>query len=81
MSSGMSSAIRGRREQHLEIGGEADLSQEQWVHRFALRVAMLDEMQHPLETLIQLGSDLWPTFGGVEPELVADAEYRAGRRR
>jgi hypothetical protein len=51
------------------------------VDRFALRVAMLDDMQHPLEVLIQLGSDLWPVFSGVEPEVVADAEYRAGRRR
>jgi len=81
MSSGMSGAISGRREQHLEPGGDGDLSQERWVDRFALRVAMLDDMQHPLEVLIQLGSDLWPVFSGVEPEVVADAEYRAGRRR
>ena len=47
----MSGAISGRREQHLEPGGDGDLSQERWVDRFALRVAMLDDMQHPLEVL------------------------------
>jgi hypothetical protein len=77
----MSGAISRRSEQHSEHRGDGDLSQEQWVDRFALRVAMLDDMQHPLEVLIQVGSDLWPVFGGVEPEVVADAEYRAGRRR
>jgi hypothetical protein len=42
---------------------------------------MLDEMQHPLDLLLQLGDELWPSYGGVEPEVVADAEYRAGSRR
>ena len=81
MSGGMQGAQSGRWEQHSERRDDGDLSQEQWVDRFALRVAMLDDMQHPLDVLIQLGSDLWRTFRGVEPEVVADAEYRAGRRR
>jgi hypothetical protein len=46
-----------------------------------LRLAMLDEMQHPLELLLEIGDDLWTTYGGVEPEVIADAEYRAGLRR
>jgi hypothetical protein len=81
MSSGVSGAISGRGGRPPEQRGDGDLSQEQWVDRFALRVAMLDDMQHPLGALIQLGSELWPVFRGVEPEVVADAEYRAGRRR
>ena len=42
---------------------------------------MLDDMHHPLELLLQMGGDLWPTDGGVEPEVIADAEYRTGLRR
>ena len=41
---------------------------------------MLDDM-HPLELLLQMGNDLWPTYGGVEPEVIAEAEYRSGLRR
>ena len=61
-------------------GGEP-LTREQWVDRFALRLAMRDDMQHPLELLLELGDGLWSSYGGVEPEVVADAEYRAGSRR
>ena len=61
--------------------GEEDLSRDQWIGRFALRLAMLDDMRHPLELLLQMGGDLWPTYGGVEPEVIADAEYRTGLRR
>ena len=61
--------------------GDEELSREQWIGRFALRLAMLDDMQHPLEQLLQMGDDLWSTYGGVEPEVIADAEYRAGLRR
>ena len=63
------------------MGGGEPLTREQWVDRFALRLAMLDEMQHSLDLLLQLGDELWPSYGGVEPEVVADAEYRAGSRR
>lgn len=62
-------------------GGGELLMREQWVDRFALRLAMLDDMQHPLDLLLQLGDELWPSYGGVEPEVAADAEYRAGSRR
>ena len=61
--------------------GDEELSREDWIDRFALRLAMLDDMQHPLELLLQMGNDLWATFGGIEPEVVADAEYRSGLRR
>ena len=61
--------------------GEEDLSRDQWIGRFALRLAMLDDMHHPLELLLQMGGDLWPTYGGVEPEVIAAAEYRTGLRR
>jgi len=81
MSSGMSGAISGRREQHLEPGGDGDLSQERWVDRFALRVAMLDDMPHSLDVLIRAACVLWPVSSVVGTEVVADAEYRAGRRR
>ena len=57
------------------------LTRAQWVDRFALRLAMLDDMQHPLELLIEIGDELWASYGGVEPEVIADAEYRAGLRR
>ena len=61
--------------------GDEELSSEQWIGRFALRLAMLDDMRHPLEQLLQMGDDLWSTYGRVEPEVIADAEYRAGMRR
>ena len=65
-----------------EAAGDGELlTREQWVDRFALRLAMLDDLQHPLDVLLLLGDELWPTYGGVEPEVVADAEYRAGSRR
>ena len=57
------------------------LTRELWVDRFALRLAMLDDMQHPLELLLEIGDELWASYGGVEPEVIADAEYRAGLRR
>jgi hypothetical protein len=60
---------------------DEELSRDQWIGRFALRLAMLDDMQHPLEELLQMGDALWSTYGGVEPEVIADAEYRAGVRR
>jgi hypothetical protein len=41
---------------------------------------MLDGQQHPLEQLIALGEELWSRFSGVEPEVVAEAEFRAGSR-
>ena len=59
----------------------ADKDREDWIDRFALRLAMLDDMQHPLELLLQMGNDLWPSYGGVEPEVIAEAEYRSGLRR
>ena len=61
--------------------GDEELSREDWIDRFALRLAMLDDMQHPLELLLQMGNDLWPSYGGVEPEVIAEAEYRSGLRR
>jgi hypothetical protein len=42
---------------------------------------MLDDMQHPLDLLLEIGDELWHAYGGVEPEVIADAEYRAGLRR
>jgi hypothetical protein len=53
---------------------------DDWVARFSLRLAMLDGQQHPLEQLIALGEELWSRFSGVEPEVVAEAEFRAGSR-
>ena len=61
--------------------GNDERSRDKWIGRFALRLAMLDDMHHILELLLQMGSDLWPTYGGVEPEVIADAEYRTGLRR
>src|SRR5215212_9208016 len=58
--------------------GDEELSRDQWIERFAMRLAMLDDMQHPLELLLQIGNDMWSTYGGVEPEVIADAEYRTG---
>ncbi len=61
-------------------GGDA-LTREQWVDRFALRLAMLDDMQHPLDLLLRSATSSGASYGGVEPEVIADAEYRAGSRR
>jgi hypothetical protein len=72
---------RSRQGVGLDPVGDEELSRAQWIDRFALRLAMLDDMQHPLELLLQMGNDLWSTYGGVEPEIIADAEYRAGLRR
>ena len=72
---------RSTRGMELDSIGEEDLSRDQWIGRFAMRLAMLDDMHHPLELLLQIGGGLWPTYGGVEPEVIADAEYRAGLRR
>jgi len=47
--------------------GDEELSREQWIGRFALRLAMLDDIQHPLEQLLQMGDDLWSTYGGSNP--------------
>ncbi len=84
MTGVIQSAQNASREQ-LSGGGplsDEDLSQDQWVGRFALRLAMLDDTrQHSIELLIHLGSQLWLTYRGVEPEVIADAEYRAGLRR
>ena len=38
--------------------GDEGLSREQWIGRFALRLAMLDDMQHPLEQLLEMGNAL-----------------------
>ena len=66
---------------HPDHDNTEPLTREQWVDRFALRLAMRDELLHPLELLIEMGNDMWPDFGGIVPEVIADAEYRAGLRR
>jgi hypothetical protein len=76
MPTGRSTQETGR-----DPAGDEELSRDQWTARFALRLAMLDDMQHPLEQLLEMGNDLWSAYGGVEPEVIADAEYRAGLRR
>jgi hypothetical protein len=45
--------------------------------RFALRLAMSDDMQHPLEQLLEMGNALWSTYGGVETrvKLSDESEY------
>ena len=74
-------AMKTDRSTERDSGDDEELSRDQWIGRFALRLAMLDDMQHPLEELLQMGDALWSTYGGVEPEVIADAEYRAGLRR
>ena len=73
--------VRTTQRMKADVAGDEELSREDWIDRFALRLAMLDDMQHSLELLLRIGNDLWPTYGGVEPEVIADAEYRSGLRR
>ena len=73
--------VRPTRRVRPDRAADEELSREDWIDRFALRLAMLDDMQHPLELLLQMGSDLWATFSGVEPEVIADVEYRSRLRR
>jgi hypothetical protein len=64
-----------------EQEGDEDLSQDEWVGRFALRLAMHDRSrQHALERLLELGDEVWPAYKGMEPEVIADAKYRGGLR-
>ena len=60
-------------------GGDEDLTQDEWVGRFALRLAMHDRSrQHALQLLLELGLKLWPAYKGVEPEVIADGKQRRG---
>ena len=54
-----------------------DLSEEQWVDRFVLRVVMLHEPRGNLDELTAHGHALWPAHRESAPEAVADVEAGA----
>src|SRR3954451_17964125 len=55
-----------------------DVTREQWVERFALRLSQLDVGGEP-DQFIELATRLWSTQGHVDPTNAADDEF--ARRR
>ena len=57
---------------------EFDVTQEQWIDRFVMRMSNLEAATEPADFL-GLARRLWPTHGQILPEVAAEAE-RATRR-
>ena len=53
-----------------------DVTREQWVARFAMKMARLDVDADP-STFALLGESLWPAYGQRDPEAAADEVYTA----
>lgn len=53
-----------------------DATQEQWIDRFAMRLAQLNVGATP-DQFIQRAHERWPTLGQMPPEEAADAEHAA----
>jgi hypothetical protein len=53
---------------------EFDVTREQWVERFAMRLSRL-EVDAELNRLVELGQTLWPTQGQLDPDSAADDEF------
>ena len=51
-----------------------DVTREQWVDRFALRLSQLEVGAEP-EQFVQLATGLWPAQGHLDPNTVADDEF------
>ncbi len=56
-----------------------NVTREQWIERFALRLAQLVTGAEPA-SYVPVGEALWPMRGQVEPETVADEEHAARQR-
>lgn len=55
---------------------EFDVTREQWVNRFVMRLSQLEAGADPAEFVL-LAQNLWPSRGQVAPESAADAEFAA----
>ena len=53
-----------------------DVTREQWVNRFALRMALAVAGAEP-GSFVAIAEALWPTRGQIDPEQAADAEAAA----
>ncbi|MEO8080057.1 MAG: hypothetical protein ABI641_05970 [Caldimonas sp.] len=51
-----------------------DVTQEQWVDRFVMRMSQLDRGSEP-DAFLALAHQLWPARGQLSPETAADAEH------
>ena len=49
-----------------------DVTREQWIDRFSIRLALDIEGMEP-ETLLRIAQEAWPSKGHLVPEEVADA--------
>ncbi len=56
-----------------------NVTREQWVERFALRLARLVTGAEPA-SFVPVGEALWPMRGQADPEVVADEEHAARQR-
>ena len=59
---------------------EFNVTREQWVDRFALRMSVLQAGGEPAGFL-ETAQKLWPTRGQFAPEAAADAEFALRRSR
>ena len=59
---------------------EFNVTREQWVDRFALRMSVLQAGSEPAGFL-ETAQKLWPTRGQFAPEAAADAEFALRRSR
>ena len=59
---------------------EFNVTREQWVDRFALRMSVLQAGDEPA-SFLETAQKLWPTRGQFAPEAAADAEFALRRSR
>ena len=59
---------------------EFNVTREQWVDRFALRMSVLQAGGEP-PSFLETAQKLWPTRGQFAPEAAADAEFALRRSR
>ena len=59
---------------------EFNVTREQWVDRFALRMSVLQAGAEPA-SFLETAQKLWPTRGQFAPEAAADAELALRRSR
>ncbi len=53
---------------------EFDVTREQWVDRFALRLSQLEVGAEP-EQFLEFATTMWPAYGQLDPIVAADDEF------
>lgn len=53
-----------------------DVTREQWVERFSMRLSQLDPRSDP-GSFVEIGHALWQTRGQVDPSVAADEAFAA----